>query len=186
MRLLVLLFALIATHATLRAQDAAPVTVGLDVMPFFSRLMGHGLNSAAPVQVLIRKQIAPDVNRRTGFAGSLSLDLNEANASADLLFAFTSGKERFYDFERRWRAAWGWEFRSSLALFVSENPRVRVAAGAAPVASIQYRINDRLSLATEASFPVLVAFNVSNDNPSVGLSAQMGWPTMLWLQYRLK
>ncbi len=180
-------FLWIFCYSGLQAQQMRPLSLGIDIAPLMAQLGGQTFAPTAGVQVLMREQLASDMNRRTGFGASLDTELAASGAAADLFCVFTSGKERFRDFERRWRAAWGWEFRSTFSLSAaSGNARVWIAAGAAPVASVQYRLNERLSLATEAAFPLMLSFRLRNENPSIGLSAQMAWPTVLYLQYRLR
>ena len=125
-----------------------------------------------------RVQIGLDLNA--------SLLVNDSNFSGGFDFQIRAGKERFEDFGKKdkWRIFYGVDGVYGFALnSFSDNVRVQLKAGIAPFIGLQYRINERLSVFTEASYQAVLQVVPSTGATAIGLNGTFLPPAAIWVAF---
>jgi len=125
-------------------------------------------------------------NFRFGFGGSMRYEKGDfasgLNASVNLRF----GSERFTDITKRWRVYYGGDFKTGFAYtnnsFLDEPVR-SVYGGGGPVCGLQFNINARLSLSTEASYDLLVSTEKDRNNSTWGIATGFQVPNFFNLNF---
>lgn len=143
----------------------------------------------SPYQFSI-KTYGGDTNKR--FQIGLNIGANFVVSNPDFSGGFgiqiKTGKERFEDFGKndKWRVFYGLDGVYILALnSFGDNLRVQLGAGIAPFAGLQYRINDRLSIFTEASYQILLNIVPNSENVTIGVNGNFLPPAALWIAFDL-
>lgn len=142
----------------------------------------------SPYQISI-KTYGEEKNKRLQIGLTLNANLtvsNNSNFSGGFGFQIRSGKERFEDFGKddKWRVFYGVDGVYGLALnsFV-DNVRLQFSGGIAPFVGLQYRINERLSIFTEASYQAVLQLAPSSDATSIGLNGSFLPPAAIWVAF---
>lgn len=97
-----------------------------------------------------------------------------------------SGKERFEDFGKndKWRVFYGTDGVFSLGVNVfGDNTRVQFGGGFAPFAGLQYRINERLSVYTEASYQAILSISPNSGELGISLDGAFLPPAAFWVAF---
>jgi len=139
----------------------------------------------SPYQLSI-KTYGEKTNKRLqlGFTLNTNANLTNSDFTGSLGFRARAGKERFEDFGKndKWRVFYGLDGVYSLALNgVDDNFRAQISGGVAPFIGLQYRINDRLSIFTEASYQALLRITPIDDEVNVGIGTGFSSPAAIWL-----
>jgi len=111
-----------------------------------------------------------------------------SNLSGGFGILARSGRERFEDFGKndKWRIFFGLDGVYSLAInSFGDNVRLQLGGGVAPFAGLQYRINERLSVYTEASYQVLLSILPNSGELGVSLDGSFLPPAALWVAFDL-
>ncbi len=143
----------------------------------------------SPYQLAIRK-LGEKTNKRLGFGVNLNGRFTTSNDDFDggLAGNFRIGKERFDDFGKKsqWRFFYGGDFISGLQFqTVLERSVVTVRGGFAPIAGLRYKINDRLVLYTELSYPIQLSVQSTEGNTVISLNSSFSAPRTIWVGYNL-
>jgi len=97
-----------------------------------------------------------------------------------------SGKERFEDFGKndKWRVFFGADGVYTLGVNVfGDNTRLQFGGGAAPFAGLQYRINERLSVYTEASYQAILSLSPNSGELGINLDGSFLPPAAFWIAF---
>ena len=196
---LLLPLALLSFHICGAQETTTPTTrqFGFDGAAFLSRFVnfsGTG-NSQLSTYYLTYKKNKGDKNTRFGIGASLAVegDGNDGINSANSI-NFRAGTERFQDFGKqmglgdhnRWRAFYGWDFKTSLSFASSgntDNSSTLVALGAAPVFGLQFRLNERLSFSTEMAYNLFLTFRDTGGNSRLSGSTNFDAPRALYVNF---
>ncbi|MGK0364535.1 MAG: hypothetical protein ACI85O_001592 [Saprospiraceae bacterium] len=143
----------------------------------------------SPYQFAI-KTYGQEKNKRfqIGLTVGANFTVSEPDFSGGFGIQVKAGKERFEDFgqKNKWRVFYGVDGVYVLALnSFGDNLRVQFGGGLAPFAGIQYRINDRLSIYTEASYQALLQISPTSDEVSIGINGNFLPPAALWVAFDL-
>jgi len=136
------------------------------------------------------KTYGEEKNKRLQLGLAVGANFTTANPdfSGGFSFQLKNGKEKFIDFgkDNKWRVFYGVDGVLSLALnSFSDNLRVQIAGGFAPFAGLQFRLNDRLSIFTEASYQALLQIAPGGEDVSIGLNGNFLPPAAIWIAFDL-
>lgn len=139
----------------------------------------------SPYQIAI-KTYGEKVNKRLQLGLTLNTNANVTNSNftGNLGFLLRAGRERFEDFGKKnqWRLLYGLDGVYSLALNgVEDNFRAQISGGGAPFVGLQFRINERLSIYTEASYQALLRISPINGEVNIGITGSFSPPAAIWL-----
>lgn len=125
-----------------------------------------------------RFQIGIDLNA--------NLTVSDPDFSGGFGIIARSGKERFEDFGKndKWRVFFGADGVYSLGFNVfGDNVRLQLGGGVAPFAGLQYRINERLSIYTEASYQAILSLSPGSGDLGIGLDGSFLPPAAFWIAF---
>lgn len=168
--------------------------LGLDISGFVQRFftLNNDANINTPDLIfLYRKQLKKGVNSRFG----MGLDFfNGKNGTQprehrlDLLFLF--GKEYYQNFAKRWRAYAGWEVRMNMSWSTtrrnSNSTKLRSQfydLSVGPLAGIQWAINSRMSLYTEAFYNIRFSYSKTDNGENNAFQTFFRPPLAVNLNY---
>lgn len=143
--------------------------------------------TSSPYQLTIKtlgeksnKRFSAGVNLNTSYSDGISSNIN-----LNLRF----GKERFIDFGKneKWRLLYGLDFPVGVRTSITSARTVAaLSAGVAPFAGLQFRINERLVVYTEANYELAAsAFVSSRNNGQMRLSNSYISPRSIWVGFEL-
>lgn len=163
--------------------------IGIDGNQFLSQFFNFGgsVNNFSSYFLTLRK-LGETHNRRFGFGANLAFNSNDVASSSSINVRF--GKERFKDFGKidQWRAFYSLDHKVGLDIFINngDNNRANLRFGVAPVVGLQFRINDRISLSTEAAFNFWLSGGFARDNNVISFNTSFEPPLSLFVQYDFK
>jgi hypothetical protein len=147
--------------------------VGIDATALIDRIfsLSESPGFENPVYYLTYRKYGPRKNFRFGAGMDWDLERVAGTPFSDVNINLRFGAERYHDFAKRWRIFHGWDTKVNFSHrkspnFVSTNT---VALGAAPLIGFQFRINQRLSLATEATYNLFLFVSDDSDESTFGL-----------------
>lgn len=141
----------------------------------------------SPYQFTV-KTYGEDKNKRfiIGLDLSSNFTVTDPSFSGGFGIIARSGKERFEDFGKKnqWRVFFGTDGLYSLNVnSFASNTRVQLGIGLAPFAGLQFRINERLAIYTEASYQALLSITPSDGNVGIGINGSFLPPTAFWVAF---
>lgn len=146
--------------------------VGIDATALIDRIfsISESTSFENPVYYLTYRKYGPEKNFRFGVGMDWDLERVAGEPISDVTINLRFGSEKFHDFAKRWRIFHGWDTKVNFSHrkspnFVSNNT---FAFGLAPLIGFQFRINERLSLATEATYNLFLFVNNNSDETTVG------------------
>lgn len=183
------LIAFVIFACSLSAQNASGSfsrQFGFDALDLVSRVF----NSSAgqnPYDITYRR-FGDNRNTRLGLGADFSVEGNGFGAggsSSVIDLHFRAGSERYNDFGNRWRAFYGWDFKTFFTFHSSANgiSATRLGLGAAPVFGLQWRLNERLSLATEIAYDLFLTLQENDGRTRFGAFTAFRPPFALYAQY---
>lgn len=181
-----LLFALLVLSLQINAQEQ-PAFNKQYAFNGSSLLSGLLDLPGSPYQLMI-KTYGEKTNKRLQLGATLNTNTNLSNSdfTGNLGFRARAGKERFEDFGKnnQWRVVYGLDGVYSLALnSIDDNFRAQISGGVAPFVGLQYRINERLSIFTEASYQALLRITPIDDEVNVGIATGFSAPAAIWVAF---
>jgi len=142
---------------------------------------------SSPYQITI-KTLGEKSNKRLSAGLNIGTNYSETVASA-LSVSVRFGKERFIDFGKKqnWRLFYGLDYLANGRLNLSNgNNNGSLSLGVAPLAGLQYRINERLILYTETSYELGITGLLSNRRDFIArLSNRLVPIGSIWLGFEL-
>ena len=157
--------------------------IGFDATGFISQFLLAGTsNSRSPYHFTYRKYGATK-NTRIGFGADLDIQFTNERTSNSI--DYRVGTERFHDFGKRWRAFYGWDFKFGLDVILNANSSnaVNVRLGGAPFAGLQFRLNERISFATETTYNIWLVNVFRRSETNTSLSTEYLPPLSVFVQY---
>jgi hypothetical protein len=115
-----------------------------------------------------------------------NITVSDFNFSGGFGIIARSGKERFEDFGKndKWRVFFGTDGVYSIGVNVfGDNARIQLGAGVAPFAGLQYRINERLSVYTEASYQAILSITPASGEFGISINGSFLPPAALWIAF---
>ena len=115
-----------------------------------------------------------------------NITVSDFNFSGGFGIIARSGKERFEDFGKndKWRVFFGTDGVYSIGVNVfGDNARIQLGAGVAPFAGLQYRINERLSVYTEASYQAILSIIPASGEFGISINGSFLPPAALWIAF---
>lgn len=123
---------------------------------------------------------------RFGFGGSVFYEKEDSDKRFNTNIKMRLGRERFTDISKRWRVYYGGDFKLGFeytnAFFLDEPIRTYTAGGG-PLCGLQFNINSRLSISTEASYDFLFFYNTNDGSKTRGFSTGFNIPDLFYLNY---
>ncbi len=161
-----------------------------------------GINSTALISQLINfssnfsffnndyiftyKKQKHDKNFRFGFGGNFFYDNEDSNKRTNINANIRIGRERFTIISKRWRVFYGGDFKTGFeytqASFLNE-PISVLSLGGGPICGLQFNINSRLSISTEASYDFLFFRNSDEREKSWGIASEFSLPDFFYLNF---
>ena len=187
-----ILFFLFACHLQVQAQEQEATTYDQQIGINTTALIGQIFNftsssSISPVQYfLVYRKKNKKGNFRFGFGGNFLVDekINGTDTNIDLNFRL--GQERFTDFAKRWRVYYGMDFKTIL-MFEKfggiDTSQSEFFFGGGPMCGLQFNINSRLSISTEASYDFFLSIEDVNGEVRIGGRSGFQVPDFLYLNF---
>ncbi len=123
---------------------------------------------------------------RFGFGGSFLYQNTELDKRTNISGKLRFGRERFTNISKRWRVFYGGDaktnFEYTKATFLNE-PIKAISLGGGPIAGLQFNINSRLSLSTEASFDLFFTRETDERGKSWGITSTFAIPDFFYLNF---
>lgn len=189
-----LLFILIAFQIQGFAQDVEPSTstsnynrqIGIDATSLLTLFVNSNGSFNNNLYFLNFKKASKKGNFRFGFGGDFEIEERNSGTNSDFGFNLRFGEERYVDFGKQWRAYYGWDFRTNLS-FISfgsnDNSQTQIALGAAPVIGLQFRINSRLSVSTEAAYNAFFIIKDASGDTNLSALTFFSTPSFLYFNF---
>lgn len=162
---------------------------GFDAAGFFDRylIFGSGGGATSTPFYLSFKKMKDGKITRMGLGADLSVkESGTTGVNSTHRVHFRVGGERFHDFGKRWRAFYGTDFRllfGFTGIGNTGNNATQVFLGPAPLFGLQFRLNERLSLATETAYQVFLSLEDSGGNTRLGFLTSFSPPVALYVNY---
>lgn len=156
--------------------------VGFDATGFVTQFLNLGSSSSgSSPYVFTYRRLGDKKNIRFGLGGSFNI----AEERVINTLEFRVGKERFKDFEKRWRALYGWDFKLGGFYNSDRNDNISTSLriGASPFFGLQFRINERLSVSTETAYNFWLGQTVRDEEASYQFFTNFTPPVSLFVQY---
>ena len=157
--------------------------IGFDATGFLSQfLLGGSSINQSPYYFTYRK-FGDTQNTRIGFGADLDIQFSNERSSNSI--DYRVGKEKFSDFGKHWRAFYGTDFKAGLDMILNVNATnaVNIRIGVAPVAGLQFRLNERISFSTETTYNIWLVSVFRGDESNVSLSTEYLPPLSVFVQY---
>ena len=158
--------------------------IGIDATGFLSQFLNFGGSSSnrSPYYFTYRK-LGENKNTRIGLGADLDIQLSNERSSNSI--DFRAGNEKFNDFGKRWRALYGWDFKLGLDLITNANSGnvANLRLGTGPFVGLQFRLNERISFATETSYDLWLVNVIRDDETNTSLSTAYLPPLSIFVQY---
>jgi len=158
--------------------------IGFDATGFLSQFLNFGGSSSnrSPYFFTYRKY-GEKKNTRIGLGAQLDLQFTNERTSSSI--DFRVGEERFHDYGKRWRAFYGWDFKAGLDVITNPNSSnaANIRIGAAPFAGLQFRLNERISFATETAYNIWLVTVLRGDESNISLTTEYLPPLSIFVQY---
>jgi len=158
--------------------------LGVDASKFLSQFLSFGdsNNNLSPYFILLKKYKG-DKNIRYGLGGNLNLRLSDARSLAQIDFKI--GSERFIDFGKHWRGLYGLDTKYGINAIFSNNGNnaIGLRMGIAPFLGIQFRINERLSIATETAYNLWIVGEFQEDVTDFRINTVFEPPLSILFQF---
>ncbi len=155
---------------------------GFDATGFIAQFLNFGsTSSGSSPYVLTYRKLGAKKNIRFGLGGSFNITEDRVTNAIE----FRVGNERYRDFEKRWRALYGWDFKLG-GFYNSDgnnNVTTNFKVGASPFFGLQFRINERLSVSTEAAYTFWLGQTVRGKEDDFQFSTSFNPPVSLFVQY---
>ena len=131
-----------------------------------------------------KKKKNKNKNNRLGFGGNIQILGNGDGSNTFLLTNFRAGSDKSKYFGKAWEVYYGWDFHINLEVrAIGDNSSWQIALGPAPVFGLQYRLNERLSISTEASYHLLTLFSSLRNFDNIGIATRFSAPDFIYLNY---
>ena len=158
--------------------------VGVDVTKFLSQFLNFGdaTNNLSPYFILLKKYKG-DKNTRYGLGADLNVRLS--NSRSLMQIDFKIGSERFVDFGKHWRGLYGLDTKYGVNILFNNdtNNAIGVRFGVAPFLGLQYRLNERLSIATETAYNLWLVGEFQEDLTDFRINTVFEPPLSVLLQF---
>lgn len=126
-------------------------------------------------------------NTRLGLGADFSVEGDgNGGTNSHIGLNFRVGSERFNDFGTRWRAFYGWDFKTFFSYDSNSgggNSSTRLGLGVSPLFGLQWRLNERLSFSTELAYNLFLTMRDNNSRTRFGVNTSFSPPLALYAQY---
>jgi len=162
--------------------------IGINSTALISQLINFSSNFSVfnSNYIFTYKKRKGNKNFRLGVGGGFFFEKEDSDKRSNVSIRLRLGRERFTDISKRWRVYYGGDFKidfDNTSAFFLDEPIRRYSLGGGPVCGLQFNINSRLSLATEASYD-LMAFAQTNDGDnSWGINTGFSVPNFFNLNF---
>ncbi len=193
MKKCLLLFATLICSLQIQAQEQLEGTsheqqIGINTTALIGQIFNFTSSSSfTPIDYfLVYKKKNKKGYFRFGFGGNFAVEekINGTDSNVDLNFRF--GQERFTDFAKRWRVYYGGDFKTSLLydrFGGADASETELLVGGGPMCGLQFQINSRLSISTEASYDFFLSVKNVNSDVQWGLFSKFVIPDFLYLNF---
>lgn len=183
------------------AQDPSPKTnfekqFSFDASVLVNRFLNFSGNNpqSSPYQITYRNY-GERTNKRYGLGFQIGLELGDLDPTTQSSVLFRFGKERFKEFGKalprnseikRWRAFYGWDWKTELILQHIGNvdiTNVSLGFGPSPFFGLSFQINERLSIATEMAYDLILNYSRISERNIVRFRSEFLPPVGLYLGF---
>jgi hypothetical protein len=165
-----------------------PRQVGFDVTNLLSQFLNFSSSSSFnnPDYFISFKKLKNDKINRMGLGLAFEIEGQGAGTSSDVLVNFRAGREKQINFMNRWRFSYGFDFKTNFSyrnIGNTDVSRTQLGLGGAPIFGLEFFINPRLSLSTEAAYNVFFVVNNQDGETDLGGIGTMSLPRSLVVNF---
>lgn len=189
---LILLF-LVFGGITLNAQDVPAENyytkqVGVDATGFLARIFNFQQTNSfsQPAYYFTMRKMKEKHNTRFGIGADVLAQGTGNGTNSSVILNLRFGRDKSKDFGKHWQAYYGWDIKTNLAfasIGSSSNSTTQLGLGFAPVVGLQFKLNSRLVVSTEAAYSFFVTVFDQQGSTNVGFLTSFNPPYALYLNY---
>ena len=189
--LLLLLFFLggiTLTAQDVPADDYYTKQVGVDVTAFLARIFNFQQTNSfsQPAYYLTIRKMKEKHNTRFGIGADVLAQGTGNGTNSSIILNMRFGRDKAKDFGKHWQAYYGWDIKTNLAfasIGSSSNSTTQLGLGFGPVAGLQFKLNSRLVVSTEASYNFYLTIFDQQGSTNLGFLSAFNAPNFLNLNY---
>ena len=195
MKRLLSLYIFLSCSLMISAQTAAPVEnaslnrqIGIDATSFLARIFNFSQTNSfsQPTYYVTYRKLKEKSNFRFGVGGDIIFQGVNGGTNSSVLLNLRFGKDKAKDFGKHWQAYYGWDVKTNLAfasIGSSDNSTTQLGLGWAPVGGLQFKINSRLVISTEAAYNFYFTIFDQNGETNPGFLTSFSPPTSFYVNY---
>ncbi|MCP3930899.1 MAG: hypothetical protein GY705_17570 [Bacteroidetes bacterium] len=162
--------------------------VGIDVSGLLSRFFNFSQSGSFddPIYYFTYRKNKGEQSFRLAAGGDISIESQANGTNTDLLLNVKMGKEKHSLFAKRWSAYYGWDIKAHVLFrhFGASSDKTQIGLGFAPIAGLQFFLNERLSISAEVDYTLMAFVKNENGDTRGGALTSFTSPKAIYLNYR--